>query len=98
MGALPHLVMAMIVPFGGWLADLLRGRNILSTTNVRKIFNCGGERLFQSMKCSTHCSDHCVSSVCDISNTAPLSAVGSQRQTTPTMGALLERSAPYKPY
>ena len=39
---LPHLVMTIIVPFGGQLADWLRKNEILSTTNVRKIFNCGG--------------------------------------------------------
>ena len=40
--ALPHLVMTLIVPFGGQLADYLRRKEILSTTNVRKVFNCGG--------------------------------------------------------
>ena len=42
MAALPHLVMTIIVPFGGQLADWLRKKEYLSTTNVRKIFNCGG--------------------------------------------------------
>lgn len=42
VGALPHLLMTAIVPFGGMLADYLRRNNILSTTNVRKLFNCGG--------------------------------------------------------
>lgn len=42
VGALPHLLMTIIVPFGGMLADHLRKNNILSTTMVRKIFNCGG--------------------------------------------------------
>ena len=41
--ALPHLVMAFIVPIGGFLADYLRRRGILSTTIVRKMFNCGGK-------------------------------------------------------
>jgi len=36
----------MVVPVGGFLADFLRRREILSTTNVRKIFNCGGIKLF----------------------------------------------------
>jgi len=40
--ALPHLVMTIIVPFGGQLADYLRRKEILSTTNVRKLMNCGG--------------------------------------------------------
>lgn len=34
--------MTIVVPFGGQLADYLRSNNIFSTTNVRKIFNCGG--------------------------------------------------------
>ncbi|XP_063848011.1 vesicular glutamate transporter 1-like [Scylla paramamosain] len=42
LSALPHLVMTIVVPFGGQLADYFRKNNILSTTNVRKIFNCGG--------------------------------------------------------
>lgn len=42
MGALPHLLMTIIVPSGGMLADHVRKKGILSTTNVRKIFNCGG--------------------------------------------------------
>ena len=42
LAALPHLVMTLIVPFGGQLADYLRRKEILSTTNVRKLFNCGG--------------------------------------------------------
>jgi len=42
LAAIPHLVMTMIVPLGGQLADYLRRKEILSTTNVRKIFNCGG--------------------------------------------------------
>uniref|UniRef100_V9IKM6 Vesicular glutamate transporter 3 n=2 Tax=Apis cerana TaxID=7461 RepID=V9IKM6_APICE len=42
IGSLPHLLMTMIVPLGGLLADYIRKRGILSTTNVRKLFNCGG--------------------------------------------------------
>uniref|UniRef100_A0A673HRL5 Vesicular glutamate transporter 2.2-like n=1 Tax=Sinocyclocheilus rhinocerous TaxID=307959 RepID=A0A673HRL5_9TELE len=42
VSALPHLVMTIIVPIGGQLADFLRSKNILSTTTVRKIMNCGG--------------------------------------------------------
>jgi hypothetical protein len=34
--------MTIIVPSGGLLADHVRKKGILSTTNVRKIFNCGG--------------------------------------------------------
>jgi ACS family sodium-dependent inorganic phosphate cotransporter-like MFS transporter 6/7/8 len=42
LGALPHLCMTFVVPFGGHLADYLRMSGKLSTTNVRKVFNCGG--------------------------------------------------------
>ncbi|KAJ7985036.1 hypothetical protein DPEC_G00360960 [Dallia pectoralis] len=42
VSALPHLVMTIIVPIGGQLADYLRSRKIMSTTNVRKMMNCGG--------------------------------------------------------
>lgn len=42
LGAIPHLVMALIVPCGGALADYLRKNEIMTTTNVRKLFNCGG--------------------------------------------------------
>ena len=42
LAALPHLVMTIIVPIGGHLADHLRRNHILTTTMVRKIFNCGG--------------------------------------------------------
>ncbi|KAI4872190.1 hypothetical protein NFI96_031018 [Prochilodus magdalenae] len=42
VSALPHLVMTIIVPIGGQLADFLRSKNLMSTTNVRKIMNCGG--------------------------------------------------------
>jgi ACS family sodium-dependent inorganic phosphate cotransporter-like MFS transporter 6/7/8 len=34
--------MTLIVPLGGMLADHVRKKGILSTTNVRKLFNCGG--------------------------------------------------------
>ncbi|CAJ0941076.1 unnamed protein product, partial [Mesorhabditis belari] len=42
LAALPHLVMGIVVLLGGQLADYLRTNKILSTTAVRKIFNCGG--------------------------------------------------------
>ncbi|KAG1673054.1 Vesicular glutamate transporter 1 [Nymphon striatum] len=42
LGSLPHLVMTVIVPIGGILADHIRKKGYMSTTNVRKIFNCGG--------------------------------------------------------
>uniref|UniRef100_A0AC35UDZ1 MFS domain-containing protein n=1 Tax=Rhabditophanes sp. KR3021 TaxID=114890 RepID=A0AC35UDZ1_9BILA len=42
LAALPHAVMGVVVLLGGQLADYLRSNKILSTTAVRKIFNCGG--------------------------------------------------------
>ena len=39
---LPHIVMTIVVPLGGLLADLLRMKKVLTTTTVRKIFGCGG--------------------------------------------------------
>ncbi|XP_072549124.1 solute carrier family 17 member 7a [Salminus brasiliensis] len=42
VSALPHLVMTIIVPVGGQLADYLRTHNLMTTTNVRKLMNCGG--------------------------------------------------------
>ncbi|XP_044540713.1 vesicular glutamate transporter 1 [Gracilinanus agilis] len=42
VSALPHLVMTIVVPIGGQIADFLRSRHIMSTTNVRKMMNCGG--------------------------------------------------------
>lgn len=47
VSALPHLVMTIIVPIGGQLADYLRTHNLMSTTNVRKLMNCGGESVKQ---------------------------------------------------
>lgn len=43
LSAVPHLVMTIIVPIGGQIADFLRSKQILSTTTVRKIMNCGGK-------------------------------------------------------
>ncbi|XP_076316717.1 vesicular glutamate transporter 2-like [Tachypleus tridentatus] len=42
LGALPHLLMTIIVPIGGQLADMIRRKNLMTTTLVRKLFNCGG--------------------------------------------------------
>jgi len=50
LSALPHLVMTLVVPVGGHLADILRRRKILSTTAVRKIFNCGGKNSLFSVR------------------------------------------------
>lgn len=46
LSAVPHLVMTIIVPIGGQIADFLRSKQILSTTTVRKIMNCGGKYLW----------------------------------------------------
>nr|XP_032815942.1 vesicular glutamate transporter 2 [Petromyzon marinus] len=42
ISALPHLVMTIVVPIGGQLADFFRSKKIMSTTTVRKMMNCGG--------------------------------------------------------
>jgi hypothetical protein len=42
IGSIPHLVMAVVVPIGGILADTLRKNKTLTPTNVRKLMNCGG--------------------------------------------------------
>lgn len=42
LGAIPHLTMTIIVPTGGLLADYLRKSGLLTTTQVRKLFNCCG--------------------------------------------------------
>jgi hypothetical protein len=52
VSALPHLVMTIVVPIGGQLADYLRTHNLMSTTNVRKMMNCGGEAAWWLVKCS----------------------------------------------
>ena len=39
---LPHIIMSIVVPLSGLLADLLRMRKVLTTTSVRKVFGCGG--------------------------------------------------------
>ncbi|KAG1655419.1 Vesicular glutamate transporter 3 [Nymphon striatum] len=42
LSALPYMVMAIVVQFGGQLADFTRQRAYLTTTQVRKLFNCLG--------------------------------------------------------
>ncbi|XP_054632519.1 vesicular glutamate transporter 3 isoform X2 [Dunckerocampus dactyliophorus] len=42
LSAVPHMVMTIVVPIGGQLADFLRSNKIMTTTNVRKLMNCGG--------------------------------------------------------
>ncbi|XP_076751180.1 major facilitator superfamily transporter 9 [Xylocopa sonorina] len=41
LSALPYLAMTIVVQFSGHLADYLRTKKILTTTQVRKLFNCG---------------------------------------------------------
>lgn len=41
MSALPYLAMAIFIQFSGQLADRLQEKKILTTTQVRKLFNCG---------------------------------------------------------
>lgn len=45
LGPLPHFFMTVVVQTGGILADRLRKKGILTTTQVRKLFNCGGKNL-----------------------------------------------------
>lgn len=42
LSAIPYFAMALMLPISGYFADKLREKEILSTTNVRKIFNCSG--------------------------------------------------------
>ncbi|XP_069671569.1 vesicular glutamate transporter 2-like isoform X2 [Periplaneta americana] len=41
LAALPYLVMGIVVQAGGFLADWLRSQGHLTTTQVRKLCNCG---------------------------------------------------------
>lgn len=41
MSSLPYLVMAIIMQFAGSLSDWLCNKNVLTRTQVRKLFNCG---------------------------------------------------------
>ncbi|XP_026804633.1 vesicular glutamate transporter 1 [Rhopalosiphum maidis] len=41
LSALPYLVMSIILQFSGFFVDWLRKNEILTTTQVRKVFNCG---------------------------------------------------------
>lgn len=40
MSAIPYLAMAIMLQFSGHFADWFRERGILTTTQVRRIFNC----------------------------------------------------------
>lgn len=41
MSALPYLAMSIVLQLAGHFADFLQEKNILNTTQVRKLFNCG---------------------------------------------------------
>lgn len=41
MSALPYLAMSIIIQISGHFADWLQEKEILTTTQVRKLFNCG---------------------------------------------------------
>jgi ACS family sodium-dependent inorganic phosphate cotransporter len=41
ISALPYLAMAIMLSTGGYVADLLQNKGILTTTQVRKYLNCG---------------------------------------------------------
>lgn len=41
MSALPYLVMSIVLMLSGHIADWFLVKNILTVTQVRKLFNCG---------------------------------------------------------
>lgn len=41
LSAIPYLCMSISIPISGTLADVLQNKGILTTTQVRKYFNCG---------------------------------------------------------
>ena len=56
LGALPHLCMTIVVAGGGQLADYFRRNKMLTTSQVRKVFNCGGQSpLTSSSSCRGVC-------------------------------------------
>ena len=42
LSAAPYIVMAVVAPLTGWIADTLREKSILSTTATRKLVNTPG--------------------------------------------------------
>ncbi|KRX15211.1 Vesicular glutamate transporter 3 [Trichinella nelsoni] len=42
LASIPHGIMSVTVIFSGRLADMLRNKNIFTTTTVRKLFHCSG--------------------------------------------------------
>lgn len=61
--------MTIIVPVGGQLADYMRTHNIMTTTNVRKLMNCGGECQTEEtsiiIKTQNFCRDHNMGELCE---------------------------------
>lgn len=45
--------MTIIVPIGGQIADYLRSNQIMTTTNVRKLMNCGGKKASANISLKT---------------------------------------------
>ncbi|KAJ6642269.1 Vesicular glutamate transporter 1 [Pseudolycoriella hygida] len=41
LSAAPYLLMSFCIPLSGAFADILQNKNLLTTTQVRKYFNCG---------------------------------------------------------
>lgn len=42
LSAAPYLAMGLVLVIGGYFADLLQVKGYLTTSQVRKYFNCGG--------------------------------------------------------
>lgn len=42
IGAAPYLAMAILLAISGYLADMCQTKGYLTTTQVRRYFNCGG--------------------------------------------------------
>lgn len=42
MSAVPYLAMAIMISIAGHFADLMQVKKILTTTQVRRYFNCSG--------------------------------------------------------
>lgn len=43
IGAAPYLAMAILLAISGYLADMCQTKGYLTTTQVRRYFNCGGQ-------------------------------------------------------
>ncbi|KAK7600816.1 hypothetical protein V9T40_008257 [Parthenolecanium corni] len=66
LAALPFLVMSVGLFFVGSFVDMLREKHIFTTTQVRKIFNCGasvGQAIFMVAAARVHDSSLCIFSI-----------------------------------